>query len=77
MLWLWSYLAKDNMKKKKQKQRLKDMEKRSSEKGMDLMEAYTEKPPKEEVKQLHSWSDAHLNIVINIYTWKTHIAVFL
>ena len=38
------------MKKKKQKQRLKDMEKRSSEKGMDLMEAYTEKPPKEEVK---------------------------
>lgn len=37
------------MKKKKQKQRLKDMEKRSSEKGMDLMEAYTEKPVKEEV----------------------------
>ena len=49
MLWLFLFLAKD-MKKKKQKQRLKDMEKRSSEKGMDLMEAYTEKPPKEEVK---------------------------
>lgn len=50
MLWLFLFLAKDNMKKKKQKQRLKDMEKRSSEKEMDLMEAYTERPPKEEVK---------------------------
>ena len=41
--------AKVDMKKKKQKQRLKEMEKRSSEKGMDLMEAYTEKPVQEEV----------------------------
>ena len=37
------------MKKKKQKHRLKEIEKRSSEKGMDLMEAYTEKPVQEEV----------------------------
>jgi len=42
-------LAKD-MNKKKRKQRLKDMERRSSEKGMDIMEAHTEMPPKEEVK---------------------------
>ena len=40
--------AKD-MKKKKQKQRLKEMERRSSERGMDLMEAYTEIPVEEEV----------------------------
>lgn len=50
------------MKKKKQKQRLKDMEKRSSEKGNDLMEAYTEKPPKEEVKIV-----SHLSIVRNMH----------
>ena len=37
------------MKKKKQNKRLKDMEKRFSEKGVDLMDAYTEKPAKEEV----------------------------
>ena len=41
-------LGKD-MKKKKNK-RLKDMEKRFSEKGVDLMDAYTDKPVKEEVK---------------------------
>ena len=40
------------MKKKKQKQRLKEMEKRSSEKGNDMMEAYTEKPVQEEVRVL-------------------------
>ena len=38
-----------DMKKKKQNKRLKDMEKRFSEKGVDLMDAYTEKPVKEEV----------------------------
>ena len=39
------------MKKKKQKLRLKDLEERFSGKaGMDLMEAYTEMPPKQEVK---------------------------
>ena len=43
--------AKD-MKKKKQKQRFKDMDKRSSENLNDLMEAYTEKPVKEEVRVL-------------------------
>ena len=41
------------MKKKKQKHRLKEIEKRSSEKGMDLMEAYTEKPAQEEVYCCH------------------------
>ena len=51
IICLISILAKD-MKKKKQKQRLKDMEKRSSEKGMDLMEAYTEKPVQEEVNNI-------------------------
>ena len=35
--------------KKKQKQRIKEMEKRSSGKEMDMMEAYTDKPVQEEV----------------------------
>ena len=37
------------MKRKKQKHRLKEIEKRSTEKGMDLMEAYTEMSVEEEV----------------------------
>ena len=37
------------MKKKKQKHRLKEIEKRSSEKEMDMMEAYTDKPVQEQV----------------------------
>lgn len=41
------------MKKKKQKHRLKEIEKRSSEKEMDMMEAYTEKPVQEEVYCCH------------------------
>ena len=61
------------MKKKKQKHRLKDMEKRSSEKGSDLMEAYTEKPQKEEeVRPVHTCSDVHLKNVSCIETCKTH-----
>ena len=60
------------MKKKKQKQRLKDMEKRSSEKGNDLMEAYTEKPPKEEVKTApHLQQCTHRHIVSTIDTCNT------
>ncbi|XP_022793221.1 uncharacterized protein LOC111332190 [Stylophora pistillata] len=41
--------AVKDMKKKKQNKRLKDMEKRFSAKEVDLMDAYTEKPVKEEV----------------------------
>ena len=37
------------MKKKKQKHRIKEIEKRSSEKEMDMMEAYTDKPVQEQV----------------------------
>ena len=37
------------MKKKKQNKCLKDMAKQFSEKGLDLMGAYTEKPVNEEV----------------------------
>ncbi|PFX24037.1 Eukaryotic translation initiation factor 4 gamma 1 [Stylophora pistillata] len=40
--------AVKDMKKKKQNKRLKDMEKRFSAKEVDLMDAYTEKPVKEE-----------------------------
>ena len=43
--------AKD-VKKKKRKQRFKDMDRHSSEKGIDLMEVYMEKPVKEEVRVL-------------------------
>lgn len=45
----WDVVVGKDMKKKKQNKRLKDMEKRFSEKGVDLMDAYTEKPVKEEV----------------------------
>ena len=38
-----------DMKTKKQNKRLKEMAKQFSEKGMDLMGAYTEKPVNEEV----------------------------
>ena len=41
------------MKKKKQKHRLKEIEKRSSEKEMSMLEAYTEKPVQEEVYCCH------------------------
>ena len=71
MLLLCSYLAKD-MKKKKQKHRFKDMDKRSSEKGNDLMEAYTEKPPKEEVKQFHSCSGTCLKTLLAAYIHARH-----
>ena len=37
------------MKKKKQKHRIKEIEKRSSEKEMDMMDAYTDKPEQEQV----------------------------
>ena len=37
------------MKKKKQKHRLRELEKRSSEKETDMMESYTEKPVQQEV----------------------------
>ena len=40
---------KDAPKKKKQKNRFKDFDKKSSEQEVDMMDAYTEKPPKEEV----------------------------
>lgn len=43
--------AVKDMKKKKQNKRLKDMEKRFSAKEVDLMDAYTEKPVKEEVPE--------------------------
>ncbi|KAK2557679.1 Eukaryotic translation initiation factor 4 gamma 1 [Acropora cervicornis] len=42
-------VATKEMKKKKQKHRLKEMEKRSSEKEMDMMDAYTDKPVQEQV----------------------------
>ncbi|XP_068754257.1 eukaryotic translation initiation factor 4 gamma 1-like isoform X2 [Montipora capricornis] len=41
-----------DMKKKKQKHRLREMEKRSSEKETDMMEAYTEKPVQQELKRV-------------------------
>jgi len=53
------------MKKRKQKQRFKGMEKRPSDEGMDLMEAYIERPPKEEVKTVSSLQRCTL-------TCKTH-----
>ena len=37
------------MKKKKQKYRFKEIEKRSNEKEMDMMEGYTDKPVQEQV----------------------------
>ena len=37
------------MKKKKQKHRIKRIEKQSSEKEMDMMAAYTDKPVQEQV----------------------------
>ena len=45
----FSQVATKEMKKKKQKHRLKEIEKRSSEKEMDMMEAYTDKPVQEQV----------------------------
>ena len=39
------------MKKKKQKQDFKEMEKRSSEEQVDLMESYTDKPVEEKVSK--------------------------
>ena len=56
------------MKKKKQKHRLKEMEKRSSEKEMDLMEAYTEKPVQEEVYCCHEKRNSlGVSPVIDLY----------
>ncbi|XP_015747286.1 PREDICTED: eukaryotic translation initiation factor 4 gamma 1-like [Acropora digitifera] len=43
------YFATKEMKKKKQKHRIKEIEKRSSEKEMDMMDAYTDKPVQEQV----------------------------
>ncbi|XP_067049719.1 eukaryotic translation initiation factor 4 gamma 1-like isoform X3 [Acropora muricata] len=42
-------VATKEMKKKKQKHRIKEIEKRSSEKEMDMMDAYTDKPVQEQV----------------------------
>lgn len=57
------------MKKKKQKHRLKEIEKRSSEKGMDLMEAYTEKPAQEEVYCCHEKRNSLVvSPVIDLYS---------
>ena len=45
----FSQVATKEMKKKKQKHRIKEIEKRSSEKEMDMMDAYTDKPVQEQV----------------------------
>ena len=44
------------MKKKRQRNRLKDMEKRYSEKETDMMDAYTERAVKEEVIVAVFWA---------------------
>ena len=65
------------MKKKKQKHRLKEIEKRSSEKGMDLMEAYTEKPVQEEVYSCHEKKFLVVSPVIDLCPGFMHNIEFL
>ena len=47
--FIFSQVAAKEMKKKKQKQRFKEIEKRCLEKEMDVMKAYTDKPVQEHV----------------------------
>ena len=48
---IFSQVANREMKKKKQKQHFKEVEKRSSEEQVDLMESYTDKPVEEKVSK--------------------------
>ena len=64
----FSQVATKEMKKKKQKHRIKEMEKRSSEKEMDMMDAYTDKPVQEQVSSCFLAYDVIIILSIN-FLW--------